>query len=184
MSARAPVLPVQADPLVAEAKRRALRRRLAVALVVGISAVAVGATFAVRSGGSAIGLCATPPTGWKERMVPRTATTVATVVLTNFRFGRMYDFYGLASSRIQWPADGAMVAVSNEGPAATPPFRGVLRVGSSDFGGFEGMRWPAANVAIRSHGRVLDAYVEMRSVTPATVAAANGALAGVRTCSA
>jgi hypothetical protein len=77
-----------------------------------------------------------------------------------------------------------MIAVSNEGPDATPRFTRALRVGSGDFSGFEGMKWPAANVAVRSHGRVLDAYVEMRTVTPATVAAANQVLAGVHTCSA
>jgi hypothetical protein len=121
--------------------------------------------------------------GWKEQTIQRTSTTVATVVLTNFRFGQLDDFYGLASA-MAWPPHGAMVAVSNEGPAETPPFRRALRIGSGDLRGFEGMRWPSANVAVRSHGRVLNAYVELRTVTPATVAAANRALAGVRTCSA
>jgi hypothetical protein len=93
----------------------------------------------------------------------------------------MDDLYGLATP-LRWPAQGVMVAVSNEGPDATPPFRRVLRVAGADFRGFEGMRWPAANVAVRSQGRVLNAYVEARTVNPETVAAANTALADVRAC--
>jgi hypothetical protein len=182
MTAHVPALPLEVDPLVAEAKRRARRRRLAVAAIVVLASAAVGTTFALRSSGGALGLCATPPTGWKEHAIPRTPTTVATVVLTNFRFGRMDDLYGLAAP-LKWPPGGAMIAVSNEGPAATPPFRRALAVGGGDFAGFEGMRWPATEVAVRSHGRVLDAYVELHAVTPATIAAANAALAGVRICS-
>lgn len=184
MSAHIPALPLEADPLVAEAKRRARRRRLIVALVVAIAGAAVAATFTLRSSGAAVGLCASPPTGWKQQTIQRTSTRVATVVLTNFRFGELDDFYGLAASGMPWPPHGAMVAVSNEGPAATPHLRSALRVSDGDFGGFEGMRWPSANVAVRSHGRVLDAYVELRTVTPATVAAANQVLAGVRACAA
>lgn len=182
MWAHVSALPLEVDPLVAEARRRARRRRLAVALLVAVAVLA--ATFALRSsGGGGLGMCASPPSGWKEQTIRRTSTTVATVVLTNFRFGHLDDFYGLATS-MPWPAHGAMIAVSNEGPAATPPFRSALRVGSGDLRGFEGMRWPGANVAVRSRGRVLDAYVELRTVTPAMVAAANRVLAGVRACSA
>jgi hypothetical protein len=182
MSANVPALPLEVDPLIAEAKRRArLRRVLAVMLLVVIGSAAA-ATLSLRSGGNALALCATPPSGWKEHTIPRTSTTVATLVLTNFRFGRLDYLYGLGAP-IEWPARGAMIAVSNEGPDATPPFRRALTVGGGDFAGFEGMRWPAAEVAVRSHGRVLDAYVELRAVTPATLAAANAALAGVHTCS-
>jgi hypothetical protein len=183
MSAHNPALPFEADPLIAEAKRRARRRRiLAVAGAVAVAA-AVGASFGLRAGGGVTGLCASPPVGWKERSLPKTGVTEATVVLTNFRFGRLDDFYGL-SSPVRWPPRGVMVAVSNEGPAATPPFRRALRVAGADFQGFEGMRWPGANVAVRLPNRVLNAYVEVRTVTPATIAAANAALAGVHTCSA
>jgi hypothetical protein len=105
----------------------------------------------------------------------------ATVVFTNFRFGQMDDFYGLAAGR-QWPPGGITIAVSNEGPDSTPPFRDALQITGSDFRGFEGDRWPTAHVAIRSHGRVLDAYAEVRTVTPAAVATVNRALEGVRAC--
>jgi hypothetical protein len=183
MAAHTPALPLEADPLVAEAKRRARRRRLVMAAAtIVVAGTAAGATYSLRSSGNVLALCATPPSGWKEHTIPRTPTRVATVVLTNFRFGRMDDAFGLAAP-LAWPPRGAMIAVSNEGPAATPPFRRALEVGKGDFRGFEGMRWPAANVALRSHGRVLDAYVELHAVTPATVAAANAALAGIHTCS-
>jgi hypothetical protein len=107
--------------------------------------------------------------------------TEATVVLTNFRFGRLDDFYGLASP-LRWPAHGVMIAVSNDGPDATPRFRRSLRVTRLDFKGLEGLRWPAVQLAIRSQGRVLLAYVEARTVTPAAVAAVNRALADIRVC--
>jgi hypothetical protein len=118
----------------------------------------------------------------KERSIPKAGMTEATVVLTNFRFGRMADFYGLAS-RLRWPPQGVMIAVSNDGPDATPHFGRALKVTAADFSGFEGLRWPAATVAIRSQGRVLNAYAEVRTVTPAAIALVNRALAGVRACS-
>jgi hypothetical protein len=121
------------------------------------------------------------PTGLKERSVPKAGMTEATVVLTNFRFGQMDDFDGLAS-RLRWPPQGVMIAVSNDGPDATPRFRRELKVTAADFTGFEGLRWPAANVAIRSRGRVLDAYAEVRTVTPIAIATVNRALAGIRAC--
>jgi hypothetical protein len=122
----------------------------------------------------------------KERYIAKSGVQEATLVLTNFRFGRMDDFYGLSSSlraSKRWPPGGVTVAVSNEGPAATPPFRRVLRVAATDFRGFEGMRWPAAHLAIRADGRVLEAYAEARTVTPVTIRTVNRALASVRVCS-
>lgn len=148
-----------------------------------VAAAAAVATLALQSSGAATGVCATAPSGWKERSLPSSALGSATVVLTNFRFGRMDDFYGLASP-LHWPRRGVMVAVSNEGAAATPRFRSALRVADSEFTGFEGLRLPAAETAVRRNGRVLNAYVEVGAVTPATVAAANAALAGFRMCSA
>ena len=181
MSAHVPSLPFELDPLIAAAKRRARLRRVVAIAVVVVAGAAAGTAFALRAG-HALGICAAPPSGWKEHTMPRTSTRVATVALTTFRFGQMDNFFGLASN-LRWPANGVMVAVSNEGPDATPPFRHALRVASGDFTGLEWMRWPGANVAIRSQGRVLDAYVEMRAVTRATVAAANAALGGVHSCS-
>jgi len=57
MAVHSPYLPVSLDPLVAEAKRRARRRRVALAML-AIAAVAAGATFGVRTfygpGGAAV----------------------------------------------------------------------------------------------------------------------------------
>lgn len=183
MSVHVPTLPLEVDPLIAEAKQRARRRRLiALVLVVAVGA-AVGARFAVRSSAGLVGVCTAPSSGWKVRSLPKSGMSEATLVLTNFRFGSMDDFWGLASP-LRWPSQGVMVAVSNEGPASTPPFRRALRVAATDFRGFEGLKWPATNLAVRSHGRVLDTYVEARTVTPGMIAAVNTALAGVRVCSA
>jgi hypothetical protein len=150
-------------------------------VLVLVVAGAVSGWLAARSSGGVTGLCASAPAGLNERTLPKTGLREATVVLTNFRFGRMDDFYGLAAGR-RWPRGGITIAVSNEGPAATPPFRRALRVTRADFTGFEGDRWPTAHVAVRSRGRVLDAYAEIRTVTPAAIATVNRALADVRVC--
>ncbi|MGZ4289356.1 MAG: hypothetical protein ACXVQZ_01890 [Gaiellaceae bacterium] len=152
-----------------------------VVVLILAAAAAVSGWLAVRSSGGVTALCASLPAGLKERSIPKAGMTEATVVLTNFRFGRMDDFDGLAS-RLRWPPQGIMIAVSNDGPDSTPRFKRQLRVTAADFQGFEGLKWPAANVAIRSRGRVLDAYAEVRTVTPATITTVNRALAGVRAC--
>lgn len=153
-----------------------------IVVVVLAVAGAVSGWLALRSSAGATGICASPPAGLKEHFVPKSGMQEATVVLANFRFGRMDDFYGLAPGR-RWPRDGITIAVSNEGPDSTPRFRRALQVTRSDFKGFEGMRWPAANLGIRAEGRVLDAYVEVRRVTPSAIATVNSALASVRVCS-
>ena len=48
----------------------------------------------------------------------------------------------------------------------------------------EGSPQPTAHFGVRSQGRILDVYVTVGTLTTATIAAANQALAGVRTCSA
>lgn len=161
------------------------RRTLFFALVVLAVAGTLAGWLALRSSRGPTGLCASAPSGLKERYIPKVGVQEATFVLTNFRFGQMDNFYGLAAGPgTRWPYDGVTIAVSNEGPAATPPFKRALRVSGADFQGFEGDRWPTAHVAIRTRGRVLDAYAEARTVTPAAVATVNRALAGVRVCSA
>jgi hypothetical protein len=149
--------------------------------VVAVSGI-VGGWLAIGSAHRATGICASPSTGLKVRHIPKSGMQEATAVLTNFRFGRMDDFYGLGGQG--WPPGAITIAVSNEGPAATPLFRRELRVTRTDFQGFEGMKWPAAHLAIRSQGRVLEAYAEVRSVTPIAIATVNRALADVRVCSA
>ena len=131
------------------------------------------------------GLCASAPTGLKERSFSKNRVTEATVVLTNFRFGSVDNFYGIGDSAGRhWPAGGIAIAVINEGPDASPAISRALRVSRADFHGFEGSRWPVAHIAIRSQGRVLEAYAEVKTVTSATIATANRALADVRACSA
>jgi len=152
-----------------------------VVVVVVALAAAVSGWLAARSSGGVTGLCASPPPGLKERSLPKAGSREATVVFTNFRFGQMDDFYGLAAGRL-WPHDGITIAVSNDGPDSTPASKKALRVTGSDFQGFEGDRYPTAHVAIRFHGRVLDGYAEVRTVTPSAVAAVNRALADIRPC--
>jgi hypothetical protein len=185
MSAGVPALPFGLDPLIAEAKERARRRRLLALGVLVVAAVVIGVTFALRSPSrvNSLGVCASRPSGWKERTIDDPSVNPPAVVLTNFRFGRMDDFYGL-SDRFAWPANGVTVAVANVGPSATPPVeRSALRITAGGLGQLEGVLQRSGQVAVRSHGRILVAYVEMGSVTPATIGAANEVLAGVRVCS-
>jgi hypothetical protein len=187
MSAQAPVLPLALDPLIAEAKRRAWRRRGLAVLALIVVAAAAGTTVALRSSDGTIGFCAVPPVGWKARAVTL-PDQAPTLVLTNFRFGSMLNFYGLGASTRHWPRGGVTIAVEdlsrwrNEASyRGVAP--GVLRVRSSQFTGMEGSYFPAANRLLEVDGRVIETYVEARHVTPATVAAANRALVGVHTCS-
>ena len=183
MSAAVPALPLEVDPLIADAKRRARRRRLLLVLVAAAAvAAAATATLETRSGAAATGVCVTVPSGWKERIVRGVGLEPPTAVLTNFRFGQMDDIYGLGTP-LRWPRTGVMVAVSNSGPATPASLRSELHVDRSDFGSFEGMSRPGTSFAVHANGRVLSAFVEVGTVTPATIAAANRALAGVRACS-
>ena len=85
---------------------RAPRRLLALVAVVVVAAVAVGATYELRSSSAnSLGICATAPSGWKQR-TPNLAPTPPTVVLTNFRFGRMDDVFGITDPNLVWPANG------------------------------------------------------------------------------
>ncbi|HEY7421527.1 MAG TPA: hypothetical protein VH541_05915 [Gaiellaceae bacterium] len=154
-----------------------------VALLALALASGVGGWLAARSSGGVTGLCAFARAGLRERTFSKTRTYEATVVLTNFRFGGVDDFYGIgAAAGRDWPRHGITVAVINEGPDSSPPLRSALRVSGADFRGFEGSRWPVAHLAIRSQGRVLEAYAEARTVTPAVVTTVNRALAEVRLC--
>jgi hypothetical protein len=75
-----------------------------------------------------------------------------------------------------------MITVTNDGPDATPNFRRALRITGADLKGLEGLRLPAVQLGIRSQGRVLAAYVEVKRLTPAAVANVNRVLASVRAC--
>jgi hypothetical protein len=173
------------DPLIAEAKERARRRRLlALGAVVVVAAAAVGTTYGLRSSGNLRGVCATTPSGWKQRTPKFAPPTPPTVVLTNFHFGRLDDVFGITDPHLDWPASGVLVAVGNWPPDSTVSRAGPLRVTRASFAGMEGSSLPTAHFGLRSHGRILDVYVTVATLTPATIAAANQALAGVRICSA
>ncbi len=148
-----------------------------------VGAGAVAGWLALGSSAAVTGLCGSAPAGLKERSFPKNRQSEATVVLTNFRFGTVDDFYGIgASAGRHWPRGGVTIVVINEGPDVTPPFRRVLRMHRADFRGMEGSAWPAALTAVRSQGRSVVAYAEVRGVTPVAVATVNRALAGVRVC--
>lgn len=185
MEAKAPTLPFEVDPLIAEAKQRAWRRRLLALVALVAVAAAVSATLASRSPANSLGVCASPPSGFQERTVVNGALGPQTVVLTNFRFGRVDYLYGLSDPQLLFPSGGVLVVVSNIAPAKIVPNSGVLRVLRRNFKGIEGgTQGPSTQLYVASHGRFLRAEVEVGALTPATVAAANAALAGVRTCSA
>jgi hypothetical protein len=146
---------------------------------------AIAGWLAAGSGAGATGLCASAPSGLKERSFPKTRTSEATIVLTNFRFGSVDNFYGIgASAGRHWPRGGITIVVMNDGPDASPPVSRALRVSRADFRGLEGSTWPGTIVAIRSQGRFLVAYAEVRTVTPTAIATVNRALAGVHACQA
>ena len=104
--------------------------------------------------------------------------------LTNFRFGRLNDFFG-GTDKSVWPANGVTISVINYGHRNPRGLReGTLRMTRADFRGLEGSTQPSGAMTVRSRGVVLSAYVEVGTLTPATIAAVNEALAGVRTCTA
>src|SRR5262249_19530325 len=147
-------------------------------------AAAVGTTYGLRtSPANALGVCATTPPGWQQMSVTNIPNQPPTVVLTNFRFGRMNDLYGL-TDRFNWPGNGVTVAVINYGRRNEHLSERPLSVTRADFGGLEGSTQPSGEISVRSNGLVLYAYFEVGKLTPATIALANQALAGVRVCSA
>ena len=91
--------------------------------------------------------------------------------------------FGVTDPHLAWPANGVLVAVGNWPPDSTVSGARPLRVTRSSFAGMEGSSLPTAHFGVRSHGRILDTYVTVATLTPATIAAANQALAGVWTCS-
>ena len=71
-------------------------------MVVGVFVFAVAGAIsgwlAVRSSGGATGLCASAATGLTARSFPKGRLTESSIVLSNFRFGSMDDFYGIGAS--------------------------------------------------------------------------------------
>jgi hypothetical protein len=187
--------PVDPEAPIREARARQRRRRRLVALVSGalVVAVAAGGYAAFGRGGSggqgAGGgrLCAVAPSGWQATLA-RLPLAPPTLVLTNFRFGRMSYLYGHTDPRLHWPRGGILISVSdwtrasaasmraNYAPSAFP-----LSVARADFAPFEGVR-DLGQRSVDASGRLLQIWVQARPTTERTVREANRALAGVRVC--
>ncbi len=187
------------DPLLAEAKRRRRRRdllALAAAVVVAAAAataMALGAHgsdrpwWTLRAHASSLGVCARTPAGWRKKKSFEMSFGPQTLGLTNFRFGSdaSTDTYGLVSYAHR-PARSVTIALDtgDYADSAHLHFKRALRVTRRDFSSdpYGEMSWPAAYIATGSGHAERTALVEVGAVTPATIAAANRALAGVRTC--
>jgi hypothetical protein len=106
--------------------------------------------LAARSSGGVTGLCASAPAGLRERTFPKTPTTEATVVLTDFRFGSVDNFYGIGDAAGRnWPQNGITVAVSG------------LRRGEERHSGGRRNRQPGA----RKHSRLPRLVLLRRGIT-------------------
>ena len=177
------------DPLIGEARARARRRRLGIALAV--LACAAGAPALARSthpgAPRALGVCATPPSGWRARAqeLPGAAPQLA---LTNFRFGRLEYLGGHDDPRLHWPRGGVLITISDWTSSSTAamrsrylPVSAPLVVRASDFAPFEGVR-DLGRRQVALDGRLLEVWVQPRPLTPAAIAAANRELARVSVC--
>jgi hypothetical protein len=188
--------PETADPeaLIREARARQRRRRR-LALVAGALVVAVAAggyaAFGRRgSQGRAAGsgrLCAVAPSGWRTT-VARLPLTPPTLVLTNFRFGRMQYLFGHTDPRLRWPRGGILISISDWTRTAAASMRSnyaasafPLSLERGDFVQFEGVR-DLGQRSVNVGGRLLQVWVQARPTTAATIREANRALAGVRVC--
>jgi len=181
--------PVGFDPLIAEAKERARRRRLLALGAVVVVAAAVGTTYGVRSSGNSRGVCVTAPPGWRTESLHQPGV-VPTLRMTNFAFGRPDYVGGHDDPKLHWPAGGILISIGDWTGAATPamrsaypPIAGSLRVRARSFSSFEGVR-NLGQLHVSFQGRLLEVWVQARPTTPSTIAAANRALAGVGVCSA
>jgi hypothetical protein len=171
--------------------------RLATAtLVVSLLLIlaACGATTALspralRAHGSTLGVCARTPAGWRKKTGFEMPLGPQTLGLTNFRFGLddPTDTYGLVSYAHR-PAGSVTIALDTtySVDSAHLRFKRSLRVTRRDFSSdpYGEMSWPSAYIAIGKGRAEHTAVVEVGTVTPATIAAANRALAGVHLCSA
>jgi hypothetical protein len=198
MSVVTPELPPAADEpeaLIREARARRRRRRIAAAAATGVVVILAAVLYLAlgRGGASTRGafgggrLCVAAPSGWRQT-VARLPLAPPTLVLTNFRFGRMAYLYGHTDPRLRWPRGGILISVSdwtrssaasmrsNYAPSAFP-----LSVARGDFAPFEGVR-DLGQRSVEVDGRLLQVWVQARPTTAATIRAANRALAGVRPC--
>jgi hypothetical protein len=132
-------------------------------------------------------LCAVAPSGWQTTVV-RLPLAPATIVLTNFRFGRMRYLYGHTDPRLRWPRGGILISVSDWTRASAASMRSSyapstfpLSVARADFAPFEGVRGLGQR-SVAASGRMLQIWVQVRPTSERTIREANRALARVRVC--
>jgi hypothetical protein len=159
-------------------------------LVVAVAAggyAAFGRSDSAGRGAARGRLCAVAPGGW-QTTVARLHLAPPTLVLTNFRFGRMSDLYGHTDPRLHWPHGGILISVSDWTATSSASMRSnyapsvfPLSVARGDFGPFEGVR-DLGQRSVDANGRLLQIWVQARPTTGATIREANRALSGVRVC--
>jgi hypothetical protein len=186
---------IDPEALIREARARQRRRRRLLALASGalVVAIAAGGYAAFGRGGSggrgAAGgrLCAVAPSGW-QTTVARLPLAPPTLVVTNFRFGRMSYLYGHTDPQLRWPRGGILISVSDWTRASAASMRSnyapstfPLSVASADFAPFEGVR-DLGQRSVAAGGKLLQVWVQARPTTAATIREANRALAAVRVC--
>jgi hypothetical protein len=113
---------------------------------------------------------------------------VPVLLMTNFSFGRFAYLYGHDDPRLRWPRGGILISIADWTGSASArmragysPLSGPIRLRPGDFQAFEGVALLGQR-HVRLDGRLLEVWVQARPTTPATVAAANRALAGVELC--
>jgi hypothetical protein len=180
------------DPEATRGRHRRRRRLVALASGALVAAVAAGGYAAFGGGGpvgrgAAVRLCVVAPSGWQST-VARIPLAPPTLVLTNFRFGRMNYLYGHTDPRLHWPRGGILISVSDWTRASAASMRSnyapstvPLSVVRADFAPFEGVR-DLGQRSVDASGRLLQIWVQARPTTERTIREANRALAGVRVC--
>jgi hypothetical protein len=178
MSVGVPALPLGLDPLIAEAKERARRRRFLALGALVIAAATVGATFGLRPTGGgpparvvrSDGIRLRLPEGWyvTHRLLDDVSWPVQRFVVSSFpeRFDAL-----TAHTTYTPPQTGALVQIVEETPPLPgehwPPRPAHLRLGG--LGGmklFGGARWD--ELIFRLHGRHIYAFVWIGRNAPAS----------------
>ncbi len=151
-------------------------------VALGVAAAAAAAAAVLLSEAAptraALGICAVRPPGWEEVSVPRgySPFNVASVGLLNWHE---------TDRTVRYPRNAIEVWAANDGPDERAPRVGhVLRVAARDFAALDNGDFFEAAAAARRGDRVIGGSVRLGAVTPASVAAANRLLAGIRLCAA
>jgi hypothetical protein len=130
-------------------------------------------------------LCVRNTQGWRSLTDARPGIA-PTLVLTNFRFGRLDYLYGHTDRQLRWPSDGILISIADWTRSATDAMKTnypnrPLQIGARDFRAFEGVaNLGQRHVTLRGH--LLELWVQARPTTAATIRAANAELRGVHIC--